>query len=131
MSTRPKPASAGANQTERCPVRDVLDHIGDQWSFLALLSLAGGTLRFSVLQRTIGDISKRMLAETLRRLERDGYAQRTVYASVPPKVEYKLTPLGRSLVQQLQPLVSWADTHHAQVRKARKAYTPPAKIPAL
>lgn len=115
---------------ERCPVRDVLDCIGDRWSLLTLLTLQRGTLRFTALKRAIGDISQRMLAQTLRTLERDGYVHRTVYASVPPKVEYRLTDLGTSLLTRLEPLVRWADDNHMRVRRARLAYAPPAALPA-
>ncbi len=120
-------------QTERenCPVRDVLDCIGDRWSVLAILTLAGGTHRFTEIKRAIGDISQRMLAQTLRTLEREGYVSRKVYAVVPPRVEYRLTPLGRSLLQRIQTLVAWAERNHEHVRRARAAYTPPAPIAAL
>lgn len=125
------PVQPGTNQAERCPVRDVLDCIGDRWSLLALLALAGGTLRFTEVKRAIGDISQRMLAQTLRSLERDGYVTRTVHPTVPPKVEYTLTDLGRSLLGKVKPLIAWADENHARVRKARKAYVPPVATPVL
>lgn len=115
----------------QCPVRDVLDCIGDRWSVLALLTLAPRTLRFTELKRAIGDISQRMLAQTLRTLERDGYVTRKVYPTVPPKVEYSLTVLGRSLLTKLEPLIAWADANHDRVRRARKAYVPPAATPPL
>jgi DNA-binding HxlR family transcriptional regulator len=117
--------------TSDCPVRNVLDRIGDQWSLLVLLTLVQGTHRFSALQRAIGDISKRVLADTLRKLERDGFVNRKVYAAVPPKVEYRLSSLGKSLAAQLQPLVDWADKNHSAVRKARTAYQAPARVEAL
>lgn len=112
-------------------MRDVIDYIGDRWSLLALLALAGGTLRFTEVKRAIGDISQRMLAQTLRSLERDGYVTRTVHPTVPPKVEYTLTDLGRSLLGKVKPLIAWADENHARVRKARKAYVPPVATPVL
>lgn len=112
-------------------MRDVLDCIGDRWSLLTLLALAGGTLRFTELKRAIGDISPRMLAQTLRTLERDGYVQRRVYATVPPKVEYTLTALGQSLLTRVRPLIIWADQNHARVRRARRAYVPPQANPGL
>ena len=121
----------GSDDAKDCPIRNVLDHIGDQWSLLALLTLERGTLRFTELQRAIGDISKRMLAETLRKLERDGFVSRKVYPSVPPKVEYRLCPLGKSLAAQLRPLVEWANENHHQVRKARKIYKAPVRVEAL
>lgn len=105
-----------------CPVRDVLDRLGDRWSTLVLQELDTGTLRFSELQRRIDDISKRMLAKTLRTLEEDGLVVRTVHPSKPPSVEYALTALGRSFVPHIDALVAWADTHHAAIRASRTAF---------
>lgn len=121
--------SLGKHRTEEggiCPIRDVLDRIGDQWSLLVLHALAPGTLRFTAVKREIGDISQRMLAQTLRRLEQDGLVSRTVYPTIPPRVDYALTPLGRSLLEPMDALVRWALTHHAAIRRARAAYVPPA-----
>lgn len=126
-----KPVERGSRDAERCPVRDVLDCIGDSWSLLTLLTLAGGTLRFTELKRAIGDISQRMLAQTLRALERDGYVTREVFPTVPPKVEYTLTELGESLIARVNPLIKWADENHERVRRARRAYTPPPAATAL
>ncbi len=103
-----------------CPIRDVLDRIGDQWSLLILESLAPGTKRFNELGREIGDISRQMLSRTLKRLETDGFVHRTLYAEVPPRVEYKLTELGRSFLVPMKALVQWADTHHGQICQARR-----------
>jgi DNA-binding HxlR family transcriptional regulator len=105
-----------------CPIRDVLDRIGDQWSFLVLASLDGGTKRFNELMRELGDISKQMLSLTLKRLEEDGFVRRTVYAEVPPRVEYDLTPLGHSFLVPMKGLVAWADEHHRHVCEARREY---------
>jgi DNA-binding HxlR family transcriptional regulator len=125
------PVAPGSGHAEKCPVRDVLDCIGDRWSLLTLLSLEGGTLRFTQVKRAIGDISQRMLAQTLRTLERDGYVTRKVHPTVPPKVEYTLTPLGKSLLAKVEPLIHWAGENHAQVKAARKAYIPPTPAEAL
>ena len=125
------PVVPGSGHERSCPVRDVLDCIGDRWSLLTLLMLADGTLRFTEVKRAIGDISQRMLAQTLRALERDGYVTRKVHASVPPKVEYTLTALGRSLLRKVTPLIHWANENHDLVRKARQAYVPPQAVPAL
>jgi DNA-binding HxlR family transcriptional regulator len=114
-----------AGQTENCPIRDILDRIGDRWSLLVLWTLSDGTLRFTALKRRIGDISQRMLAQTLRRLEQDGFISREVYPTIPPRVEYALTDLGRSFLAQLEGLIEWADNHHEAVRAARRAYVPP------
>lgn len=83
---------------------------------------AGGTLRFNELMREIGDISKQMLSRTLRRLEKDGFLRRTVYAEVPPRVEYDLTDLGRSFLGPMRDLVRWADLHHGAIVQSRRGY---------
>ena len=116
---------------DRCPIRGVLDCIGDRWSVLALAALSRGTLRFTEVKRVIGDVSQRVLAQTLRKLERDGYVSRQVYPTVPPKVEYTLTPLGRSLVAKVKILVKWAKKNGDQVIAARTAYVPPPPNVAL
>lgn len=105
-----------------CPVRDVLDRIGDKWSTLILVTLANGPHRFSAVQRAVPDISKRMLTQTLRDLERDGLIARTVFPTKPPSVEYRLTPLGETLLEPLTVLVHWADRSHAAIKSARLAY---------
>ncbi|MBX3735310.1 MAG: helix-turn-helix transcriptional regulator [Candidatus Didemnitutus sp.] len=125
------PVEPGSGLEERCPVRDVLDCIGDRWSLLTLSALERGTLRFTELKRAIGDISQRMLAQTLRTLERDGYVTREVFPTIPPRVEYTLTELGESLLAKVKPLVRWADENHARVRKARRAYVPPVAATPL
>ena len=115
----------GEFDLEDCPVRDVLDRIGDRWSLLILGALEPGPRRFSELKRDVGDISQRMLARTLRRLEQDGYVSRTVTPSSPPRVDYALTEMGRSLMPPLQGLIEWALAHHQAIREAREAYLPP------
>lgn len=125
MSLPFPPVTPGSDLACKCPVRDVLDRIGDRWSLLVLLVLAPKTLRFTEVKRAIGDISQRMLSQTRRSLEKDGYVSRAVYPTVPPKVEYSLTDLGRSLLSRIDPLVEWANTHHDLVRQAREAYVPP------
>ncbi len=105
-----------------CPVRDVLDRLGDAWSFLVVLRLAGGPQRFNALKRSVGGVSQRMLTVTLRGLERDGLVSRTVFPTTPPRVEYRLTSLGESLVEPMTALTRWASAHHAAVREARASY---------
>lgn len=131
MRTEFQPVLSDTGDTTDCPIRNVLDRIGDQWSLLVLLTLVHGTHRFTELQRAIGDISKRVLADTLRKLERDGFVSRKVYPTVPQKVEYRLLPLGESLAAQLRPLVEWANMNQDAVRKARTAYKVPARAEAL
>jgi DNA-binding HxlR family transcriptional regulator len=116
-------ARPGTDDAEKCPVRDVLDRIGDQWSVLTLLILAeDGPRRFNALRRTIGDISQRMLALTLRHLERDGLVSRRVFPTNPPQVEYAVTPLGGSLAEGIAVLNRWAEENHERIREARRAY---------
>jgi DNA-binding HxlR family transcriptional regulator len=105
-----------------CPVRDVLDRIGDKWSALIIGTLAAGPHRFSAVQRAVPDISKRMLTQTLRDLERDGLIARTVFPTKPPSVEYRLTRLGGTILEPLAVLVRWADRSHAAIRAARAAF---------
>jgi DNA-binding HxlR family transcriptional regulator len=105
-----------------CPVRDLLDGIGDKWSTLILMSLAAQPLRFSAVRRAVPDISKRMLTQTLRSLERDGMISRHVFATKPPSVEYDLTPLGESLLESMGALVGWAERSHPVVLRARERF---------
>ena len=116
-------ASREAGEAAHCPVRDVLDRIGDAWSVLVILLLSeGGPYRFNALKRAIGDISQRMLAVTLRHLERDGLISRRVFPTNPPQVEYALTDLGRSLRDRLGGLAEWAVENHAPIKAARREY---------
>ena len=105
-----------------CPVRDVLDNISGKWNSLMISALADGPMRFSELRRFIPDISQRMLTQTLRDLQRDGYIDRTVFPTQPPSVEYRLTELGRSFLTVLNPFIHWAAEHHARIRTSRDAY---------
>jgi DNA-binding HxlR family transcriptional regulator len=102
-----------------CPVRDVLDGIGDKWSTLILMSLAAQPMRFSAVRRAVPDISKRMLTQTLRSLERDGLISRQVFPTKPPSVEYDLTTLGESLLESMGALVGWAERSHPVVVQSR------------
>jgi DNA-binding HxlR family transcriptional regulator len=104
----------------RCPVRSLLDKIGDRWSMLILAALASGPKRFSVLGRSVSDISKRMLTQTLRTLETDGLVHRDVEPTVPPRVTYSLTPLGESFTVPLLGLVEWAEANFGEVLAARE-----------
>ena len=96
---------------ETCPVRQVLDRIGDRWSLLLLLTLKDAPQRFNALGRAVPDISRRMLSGTLKTLESDGLIWRAVEATTPPSVTYGLTPRGLSLIVALGPLVDWAFAH--------------------
>jgi len=103
-------------------VREVLDRVADKWSLLVIATLERGRLRFSELQRHIPGVSQRMLTLTLRQLERDGLVTRTVHAEVPPRVEYELTPMGRTLIGPSVALATWAITNHPAIESARGAY---------
>ena len=111
-----------ACEAEACPIRDVLDRLGDRWTVLVLKVLADGTLRFTEIRRRIDDISQRMLAQTLRRLEQDGLVSRTVHPTIPPRVDYALTPMGRDVLRPLNALAQWALDHRLDVETARAAY---------
>jgi DNA-binding HxlR family transcriptional regulator len=101
-------------------VRQILDLIADKWTALIILALSRGTKRYSELHRTIGGVSQKMLTQTLRGLESNGLVNRKVYPTVPPMVEYSLTPLGESLVKPLKTLCDWASEHMNEVAEARK-----------
>ncbi len=91
-----------------CPIRNVLARVTGKWQILILLSLEDGPMRFNQVKRVIGDITQRVLTENLRKLEHDGYIERTVLDGPPLGVEYALTDLGRSLVEQLAPILDWS-----------------------
>jgi DNA-binding HxlR family transcriptional regulator len=107
---------------DNCPVRAVLNKIGDKWSVLLLESLVQQNYRFGELRRLVPDISQRMLAQTLKDLQRDGYVHREVFPTKPPSVEYSITPFGRSLFEPLAELISWAKRNYEGVEAARKCY---------
>ena len=106
-----------------CPSRQVLDVLSDKWVTLVLTALADGPRRYSALARTIAGVSQKMLTQTLRALERDGLLTRTVTPSVPVRVDYELTPLGRSLLPVVQAIKDWAETHIDEVHAARAAHS--------
>jgi len=105
-----------------CPTRLVLDRIGDKWTVLVVAALSTGTLRFTELRARVGSVAPKVLTQTLRALERDGVLTRTVYAQVPPRVEYRLTDLGHSLVTPIAAIQDWAESHVSQVLAARENY---------
>jgi DNA-binding HxlR family transcriptional regulator len=107
---------------EDCEVRQILDRIADKWSLLVIALLDCQSLRFTQLRREIDGISQRMLSVTLRQLERDGLVSRTVHPVVPPRVDYALTPLGRTLHQTIKSLVTWTEQHQEEIIAARAAY---------
>lgn len=106
----------------QCPTRVVLDLVADKWTTLLMHLLSQGTKRYGELQRELGGISQKMLTQTLRKMEEDGLVRRTVYAEVPPRTEYSLTPLGETLREPMQTLARWAIEHLPEVEKARRTY---------
>ena len=122
MGSKEKTEKRVFHNTEDCPIRNVVAQIGDKWSVLILFALVEEADRFNSLKSRIVGISQRMLTQTLRDLEREGYVTRTVYPEVPVKVEYDLTDMGRDLVKPLYQLVSWAESRHAEIKHSRKAY---------
>jgi DNA-binding HxlR family transcriptional regulator len=119
------PASAAETITRPavgCRVREILERVGDKWSLQVISQLGDGPRRFTALRRAIDGISQRMLTVTLRGLERDGIVRRTMYPVMPPRVDYELTPMGRTLLDAAGALICWADAHLADVDEARAAY---------
>ena len=101
---------------EAYPARRILAFIGDKWTPVVIYCLSGGTRRFGELHNRIPDISKKMLTQVLRRLERDGLVRRKVYPVVPPKTEYTLTPLGQRIHEPIASLCRWAIDHPEDLR---------------
>ncbi len=126
---KPKPASDGTRKIDfsaldmsNCPIRDMMQQIGGKWSTLMIEALAARPYRFGELRRQIPDISQRMLTQTLRDLQREGYIEREVFATKPPSVEYRITDLGRSLHAAMMPLLMWAEANHEQVSANRQLF---------
>lgn len=113
---QPRPAAA------ICPIRDMLGHLGGKWTVLVVIALSTGTRRFSELRRELPKISQRVLTQTLRDLERSGLVQRQLHAAVPPRVDYRLSPLGVSLLEPLAGLIDWAGRNKAALSSARAAF---------
>jgi DNA-binding HxlR family transcriptional regulator len=111
-----------AGEPSACQAREVLQRVGDKWSVYVIDLLGQGTMRFTELHRMIDGITSRMLTVTLRGLERDGIVTRTIHPVIPPRVEYALTPMGRTLLNTIGQLVTWAQTHLPEIEAARAAY---------
>lgn len=121
-STRRISGPCQAWPQESAFIREVLDQIGDKWTVLVISTLGAAPLRYSDVQASIPGISQRMLTVTLKALERDGLVTRTAYPEVPPRVEYELTDLGRSLLGAVMTLAGWAATHYEEVAESRRAH---------
>jgi DNA-binding HxlR family transcriptional regulator len=105
-----------------CPLNEVLDHIAGKWSIGIIIAAAAGPIRFTELERAVKGISRRMLTLNLRKLERDGLLVRTVYPTVPPEVEYRLTPVAAELTESFATLMTWAERNRGTIARARDAY---------
>ncbi len=116
--TQRKPPS----RARSCPIRETLEHLGSKWTVLILIALSGREQRFNELRREIPDISQRMLTQTLRELERAGLVHRDVHATIPPRVEYRLSALGQSLLQPLAGIVDWTVENVGAIQRAKMAY---------
>ena len=103
-------------------VREILDLVGDKWSLYIIATLKDGPVRFNELRRQIDGISQRMLTITLRGLERDGLVKRTLFPTIPPRVDYELTDVGRTLLAPVMALVTWANTNQENIQNARVRY---------
>lgn len=111
------------SKIEVCPVRNILDRFGDKWSILVIMILnKKDFVRFNELSRTVGDISQKMLTVTLKKLEADGLVSRKVYPEIPPRVEYKLTKVGKSLVPHIESLTNWAVKNFTKIIESREIY---------
>lgn len=123
----PKPDADGCQAT-----REILNRIGDKWSLYIIATLANGTRRFNELKRGIDGISQRMLTLTLRGLERDGLVTRTMYPTIPPRVDYELTELGKTLLGPVMGLVNWANDNKLAIAEAHRRFdedSEPDRIP--
>ncbi len=122
METAPLPTTSEVYLGE-CPTRAVLGRIADKWTTLIIgLLVQSRAMRFNELKRAIAGISQKMLTQTLRDLERDGLVKRTIFAEIPPRVEYELTPLGHTLCGPITALASWAHDHIEEVHAAQQAF---------
>ncbi|SHL04224.1 winged helix-turn-helix transcriptional regulator [Actinacidiphila paucisporea] len=121
--TRTTPATEAADPyapcEDDCGIRDVLDRLGDRWSVLLVVELAKGTRRFRELQHAVPGISQRMLSVTAKRLVRDGLVERTVYPTIPPRTDYRLTATGRSFAGAVAALADWSRTHKDAIAASR------------
>jgi DNA-binding HxlR family transcriptional regulator len=116
------PSLAARPPLSGCRAREILNRVGDKWSVMVIDRLGQGSHRFSELRRDIEGITGRMLTVTLRGLERDGLVSRTIHPMIPPRVDYELTPMGRTLLQTIEQLIDWADSHVAAIHAAQATY---------
>ena len=118
----PQMPAGPCSEPGTCRAREILERVGDKWSLQVIFHLRDGPLRFTALRRGIDGISQRMLTVTLRGLERDGLVTRTVFPTVPPRVDYELTKLGRSLLEPVSGIGLWARRNRAAIQQARMRF---------
>lgn len=118
--TSPERILRGGLFSEYCPSREVLKHVTSRWGVLLLVALTDGTHRFGELRRKVGGISEKMLAQTLVWLEQDGFVQRIAHPVVPPRVEYRLTPLGEEIAYKLGELTAWIEGNMDGIAAAQR-----------
>lgn len=123
MSNYASSSVVGQVLSNDCPSREILEHLTNKWSVLVLRCLTDGVQRFSQLRKRIEGVSEKMLAQTLKLLERDGFILRTVYAEVPPKVEYQLTLLGAQVAERLNHLIAWIERNLPEILANKKITT--------
>ncbi|MBB5342995.1 winged helix-turn-helix transcriptional regulator [Tunturibacter empetritectus] len=123
LASRQQRRRKGNLYDPHCPSRVVLDHITSRWGSLVLLTLLDGTQRFSELVRGIGGVSEKMLAQSLKALEADGLVLRTVYPTIPPKVEYSLTSLGSEVAEHIKTLTNWVEDNVSEVMRHRTKHS--------
>ncbi|MWV48302.1 transcriptional regulator [Rathayibacter sp. VKM Ac-2803] len=128
--TAGSPLLVGDVYAADCPSREIFGHVTSKWGVLVLAALTDGTLRWGELRRRIGGISEKMLAQTLRVLEEDGFVHREAHEVIPPRVEYRLTPLGADLAARLLPVVEWISGNVATVMEARTAQRTSVSAPS-
>ena len=107
--------------------QNFLSLVGNKWAILVLCTLQSSTLRYNVIEKTVPNITQRALTMTLRGLERNGMVERIAYPTIPPQVEYKLTPLGLEVLKICESLADWAEKHAGEIKRAQKAYVQSAK----
>lgn len=116
------PKFADSDHSQCQMISSLLDRVGDKWTVMVVGVLADGPVRFNAIMREVGGVSHRMLTLTLRGLERDGIVERRAFPTIPPKVEYELTPLGQSLVEPLEQVMNWVRLNQEIIEKARGAF---------
>jgi DNA-binding HxlR family transcriptional regulator len=108
---------------DKCPIRTVLDRFGDKWSILVMINLSkNGKMRFNEINKSMSDVSQKMLTVTLRSLEADGLVSRKIFPEIPPRVEYELTAMGNSLLPHIESLRDWAEYNLSAIKKSRKKF---------